>query len=132
MDHEESLITAFVLPAKRARFIEFLRSPKRRPKLLAALYHFVDLDPQCLVPIAPAEQNPKAIAALLTRRGAPSLCHLVSTNSELDRREFPLVEALERVVGHGDGALISCVPGRLGYFEGESPHDRFILERATA
>ena len=28
-----------------------------------------------------------------------------------------------------DGTIISCVPGRLAYFEGEAPKNRFILQR---
>ena len=131
MNHEESLINAFVRSAKRARFIEFLGSPKRRPKFLANLSHFRDLDPRYLVPIPPAEQHAKNIAALLTARGAPSRCHVISTDSQLDGRDLNLVEVLEQIVGFGKGTLISCVPGRLGYFEGESPNDRFILERAA-
>jgi hypothetical protein len=60
------------------------------------------------------------------------LCHVISTSSELDGRDLNLVEVLEQVVGFGEGTLISCIPGRLGYFEGESANDRFILERSAA
>jgi hypothetical protein len=129
MNHEEALINAFVRSAKRVRFIEFLRSPERRQKFLATLYHFRDLDPRYLVPIPHAERPAKNIAALLATRGAPSFCHVISTNSDLDGRDINLVEVLEQVVGFGGGTLISCIPGRLGYFEGESPNERFILER---
>ena len=129
MNHEESLINAFVRSKKRSRFIEFLGSPKRRPKFLAKLYHFADLDSRYLVPIPPAEQGAKNIAALLTKRGAPSLCHVISTSSELDGRDLNLLEVLEQVVGFGEGTLISCIRGRLGYFEGESA--RLILERSA-
>jgi hypothetical protein len=34
-------------------------------------------------------------------------------------------------VGQQDGTLISCVAGRLAYFEGEGYNERFVLERAT-
>jgi hypothetical protein len=132
MDHETALINAFVLRTKRARLAQFLRSPKRRGKLLDGLYHFRDLDPRFLVEIAPCDQHAEAIADLLARRGAPSQCHVISTDRELDGRDLPLVEALRQIVGRGQGAaLVSCVPGRLGYFEGESPKDRFILDRLS-
>jgi hypothetical protein len=132
MDHETALISAFVLPAKRARLLGFVRSPKRRRKLIDNLYHFGDLDPRFLVEIAPSQQHPEAIAELLARRGAPSQCHVISTDGDLDGRDLPLVEALTRIVGFGGGALVSCIPGRLGYFEGESRKDRFILDRLPA
>jgi hypothetical protein len=132
MDHETAFVTAFVVRTKRARLVEFLRSPKRRRKVLDSLYHFRDLDPRFLVEIPPSDQHAEAIAALLAQRGAPSQCHVVSTDRELDGRDLPLVEALSRIVGFGQGALVSCVPGRLGYFEGEWPKDRYILDRPPA
>jgi hypothetical protein len=39
---------------------------------------------------------------------------------------MPLKEALEEI---SFGALLSCIPGALGYFEGESDGERYILER---
>jgi len=131
MDHETALINAFVVPPKRDRLIEFLRNPKRRAKVLATLYHFRDLDPRFLVEVAPSDQHAEAIATLLAEHGAPSECHLISSDHELDGRDLPLVEALQQIVGFGEGTLVSCIPGRLGYFEGESPKDRFILKRAA-
>jgi hypothetical protein len=132
MNHETALVSAFVLPAKRDRLLGFLANPKRRRKLLDLLHHFADLDPRYLVEIAPRHQNAETIAALLTKRGAPLECHLISTDRELDGRDITLTHALSQIVGFGEGTLISCIPGRLGYFEGEGPKDRFILERVAA
>jgi hypothetical protein len=33
------------------------------------------------------------------------------------------------VVGSSSGTFVSCIPGRLAYFEGEDPGARFILLR---
>jgi hypothetical protein len=132
MDHEAALINAFVLRNKRARLIDFLRNPKRRKKALDALYHFGDLDPRFMVEVVPSQQHAEAIAALLTQRGAPPQCHVISTDRRLDGQELPLVTVLARIVGFGGGTLLSCIPGRLGYFEGEAPGDRFLLDRSAA
>ncbi len=35
--------------------------------------------------------------------------------------------ALSETVGYGMGTVISCIPGQLGYFEGES-RERYILQ----
>jgi hypothetical protein len=40
-----------------------------------------------------------------------------------------LHEVLEAVVGRFQGTFVSCIPGRLAYFEGERENDRYILER---
>ena len=132
MDDEIALINAFVVKKKRARFTAFLQNPKRRPKILGALYHFRDLDPRHLVEISPSDQHAENIAALLAKHGAPSQCHVISTDRELDGRDLPLVEALAQIVGFGSGTLVSCVSGRLGYFEGEGPNHRYILKRSAA
>jgi hypothetical protein len=42
-----------------------------------------------------------------------------------------LKDALIAVVGQGLGTLLSCVPGKLGYFEGEEKDARFILEKPS-
>jgi hypothetical protein len=41
---------------------------------------------------------------------------------------MPLLAALKQVVGGGMGTVISGLPGRLGYFEGEV-RERFILQK---
>jgi hypothetical protein len=42
-----------------------------------------------------------------------------------------LSEALREVVGRGMGTFVLCVPGKLGYYEGEDAGERYILEAAT-
>jgi hypothetical protein len=71
------------------------------------------------------------IRQLLEARGAPGTCHLFSEDPDLDGVTLPLSEALEAIVGRGVGTLVSCLPGRLGYYEGEEPGERYILERAV-
>ena len=54
---------------------------------------------------------------------------MVSENSDWDAREMPLRDALEATIGAGWGTLVSCAPGRLAFFEGEGPKDRYLLIR---
>lgn len=53
----------------------------------------------------------------------------MSDNRDIDRREMSLSDALTETVGMDAGTLISCVPGKLGYFELEGFDGRYILER---
>ncbi len=129
--HEEALIRAFVREKRQSRLLALLRSSKGRAKLRAGLAHFPDLDPRFAQQVPPAQQEPRALEILLRGRGAPDVCHLVSESAELDGREMPLRSALEATVGQGFGAFISCVPGRLAYFEAEEPGERYVLERAV-
>jgi hypothetical protein len=120
--HEE----AFVVPSRQERFLVFLSKPKNRRKFTAELAHrytgFLQL--RFLRSIPPKQQNPSDIYALLKRMGPQERCWVVSEGS-LDAQEIALLEALNEVVGRGFGTIISCVPGRLAYFESED--ERYIL-----
>jgi hypothetical protein len=140
MQHEEALIRAFIVPAKRQRYLDKLSSPKARQQFIADnLYHMADLDERYTErlkihrPLVAFEARRAsyidALYALLRDRGAPSRCYVVSA-TELDGQEADLREALERVRGSSEGTFISCIPGRLAYFEGETPDQQYILQRS--
>jgi hypothetical protein len=129
MNHEEELIRSFFMPTKRQRYLDFVSKPKTRQKFLRELAHFKSLDPRYLLAIPRNKQHAKDIALILTQKGAPPLCWVTSEDRRLDGKEMPLSEALSDVVGRQMGTFISCIPGRLAYFEGEDMGSRWILER---
>jgi hypothetical protein len=131
VQHEEALIRSFVRPERRARLLELLQSPNRRAKLRAGLAHFQDLDIRYAVRVPAAKQGVRDIEAMLRERGAPDTCYVLSESSELDARELPLKSALEQVVGRGMGTFLSCIPGKLGYFESEDIGERYVLHRTV-
>jgi len=53
----------------------------------------------------------------------------MSENSDLDGKQMSLEEVLKEIVGRGIGTFVSCIKGKLGYFEDED--QRWILERET-
>ena len=81
-----------------------------------------------MVDIPRNQQHPEGILKLLQSKGAGPRCWVISENPELDGWEMELQAALQETIGRQMGSLISCVPGRLGYFEDED--GRSILERA--
>jgi hypothetical protein len=129
--HETALFKAFILPNRRDRYINLLKNAKGRAKLLTTFAHFKDLDPRYAHRIPPGAQQTDTIAADLRQRGAPSDCYVMSELRTLDSKTLPLSEALDAIVGYGMGSFISCLPGKLAYFEGEEPGERYILERAV-
>ncbi len=67
---------------------------------------------------------------MLKAKGSPNICFIISTNIEFDRKELPLIDVLEKIVGTcDDGTFISCIAGKLGYYEGESMGARYIFEK---
>jgi hypothetical protein len=132
VNEEATLVSTFVIANKRKRLIEILANPKRRVRATATLAHFHDLDPSAVIRLQDDAQTPALIELALRSRGAGDTCHVISENRAIDGKRLPLKSALEHVVGHGMGTLLSCVPGELAYFEGEGPSDRCILARRTS
>ena len=66
------------------------------------------------------------ILETLKTKGAPEKCFAISEDDELDGKELVLSQALASIFGRGIGTFLSCLPGRLAYFEDED--GRFILE----
>lgn len=128
VNHEEALVKAFIPAHRQERFLEIIAKPKKRAKLLTELSHFKALNPQFMVAIPSNQRSPLALAKILRAKGAGATCYVMSENRQLDGREMDLDAALKETVGGQMGTLISCVPGRLGYFEDED--GRCILERA--
>lgn len=128
MRHEEATIRSFVVRHKQARYLGCVSNFKTRTRLTHALAHFRAIDPLCKFSIPPSRQNPREITRILTAKGAPGICYLISEHPDWDGREFSLPEALSRVVGSGLGTILSCIPGRLALIETEV--DRAILEKS--
>jgi hypothetical protein len=130
-EHERGLVRAFVSDSKQERYLELLAKPKKRSRALHEFAGRRHLDPRFMHEIRPSEQTVARIAALLRDRGAPRDCYAISELGEMDGRLASLEEALATIVGVGLATLLSCIPGKLAYFEGEMPGDRCILHRPT-
>jgi hypothetical protein len=127
--HEEEFARAFIVPAKRERYLSMLGSPKARARLVAAFPHCRDLNMEHATLIPAGRQSRDDIETMLRQRGAPDSCHVISSDREIDNQDMSLSEALEETVGMNMGTFISCIPGRLGYFEFEDLGERYIFAR---
>jgi hypothetical protein len=129
MNQEEAFIKAFIIPHKRSRYLTLLSSRKRRRDILDRLNHNLDFDSKYSIRIPPEHYRSDVISKLLKQRGAPSICHIISSWHEWDGQDIPLDDALELVVGFGIGTVLCCVPGHLAYYEAEDAGERFILSK---
>ncbi len=127
-DRAADLVATFVIRDRRGRYLKLLATAHGREKLRKDLAHFADLDLRLATPIQGAH-GASAIAEMLRAKGAAQSCYSLSESSQLDNRELPIADALEAIVGRGMGTFLSCIPGRLAYFEGEERGERYILER---
>ena len=131
MNHEELLIKKFIHPDRQERFLALLAKQNGREKLTDLLAHRVELNPRYATKVPANQQSAEGIEKLLKANGASPTCYLFSEDSNLDQREMQLTEALREVVGRGMGTFVSCIPGRLAYFESEDIGERYILWAAA-
>jgi hypothetical protein len=124
--HETQLIRAFILPQRQSRYLELLPNPRRRKDVTRELAHFKHIDPRRIVPQPTNKMHTADILETLRTKGALEKCFAISEDDDLDGKELLLSEALKAIVGRGIGTFLSCIPGRLAYFEDED--GRFILE----
>lgn len=131
---EELIVKSFFEKNVRERVLHELSSSKKRDHALNRLCHEYRkmLKAKYLIEIPPPNSDPKDIYELLKRNGAEKMCYSMSYNDKIDGEELPLQEALGQAVGFGFPSIISCIPGKLAYFEAEQgfgPAPRYILKR---
>jgi hypothetical protein len=126
--HESAFVESFIVKPRRERAMELLASSKHRHKFTSKFdHHGRDyFMPECILPIEPRHQHPPDISHMLRAMGAPQMCHVIG--GEHDGEDVELLAALKQIVGYGTGTVLSCVPGKLAYFEGEV-RERFLLVR---
>jgi hypothetical protein len=127
MTEEEQLVDAFFLPAKKERYKEFIRNPKKRNKFLAEMGHFSELNTGVRHEIPKAAQTFEGVVRLLKENGAPDSCLAISDIDEIDGTRLALEDAVGTVLGRTYGTFLSCQPAKLAYFENED--GRWILKR---
>ena len=126
---EHLLGVAEFLEANQARrFLTLANgSDNHRQKLFRMFYH--DLKPKKAVSklLDGADGFPGIIKAKLTKLGASKKAIKLSPSS--DKEEIDLMIALEKTVGHDAGTIISCIPGKLAFWESDDMNYRYILHR---
>jgi len=124
--HEPHLVRSFILPARQARYLELLSRPKRRKDVTALLARFKHLDMRFAAHFPPSQHSAAQLLQILRSKGAPDTCYVISESSDIDGLTIPLSDAMTHIHGRGIGTFLSCVPGKLAYFEDED--ERWILE----
>lgn len=128
-DHERGFLTFLEEPSRRRMQTLLELGEKRRRDVRELLHHSVRLDPRYRQHLTGSDAFSGPVEAILKKRGAPSTCYVLAANSDLDGRQLPLREALEAIIGMGDGAFVSCIPGRLGFYEYEDMKSSYLLAK---
>ncbi|WP_257313204.1 hypothetical protein [Geothrix fuzhouensis] len=129
MSHEDEFVKAFITSEKRARWAQFLSSPKRRKEILARLNHHLPYIQEFATEVPGHQDFPAELEQLLRAKGAGPTCHVMVNGLKIDGLEMALSKALHEICMHEFGAVLSCLPGRLAYYKPESPGCGILLER---
>jgi hypothetical protein len=125
-DHEQALVSVFVIPEKRTRYAEFLPNPNRRGEIVNRFCHFFDFVPALATQVK--RDTPSRLAALLRARGAGDTAHVIGGGDKIDGKDLPLEQAIDDALSDQGGVVVSCIPGRLAlYMQEFPPGDTFIL-----
>lgn len=130
---EEAFVRSFVLPGERRRLLSLLsHGTKRRREFLDRLNHWVSVDPRYAHLLKGKQSLAPGVEQLLRTKGSPEEVYVVSDGDpEIDGQRMPLGEAIRRVIDTTFGGLISCIPGRLVYFQREAGEKSYLLERKS-
>lgn len=126
--HEDALVRNFLPHDRRLAFLRGLSGrAKIRNRTLSDFCHFYDWVPGVALRLPAGEQKPGAIYQLLRSKGAPNACHVMGT--DVDGQDVELSVAIRIVFDEADCAILSCIPGKLAFYQGEYEEERYILQR---
>jgi len=128
-DHERGLLVFLAEPSRRRIETLLELGEKRRADARSLLHNAIHLDQRYAQHLTGSDAFSASVEVMLRKKGAPATCYVFAAGSDLDERELPLGDALDAIIGAGDGALVSCIPGRLGFYESASMKSSYLLQR---
>lgn len=133
-EYEKIVIKSFWDKAIEDRVIYELSSTKKRKDALSRFtqLHKKGLCEKYMIKIPKPNSDYIKIKDLLIKNGAGDICYAISFADDIDGKHISLSYALERAVGLGMPSIISCIPNKLAYFEGEQCYGsppRYLLKR---
>lgn len=128
MLHELLLISSFVLKERQERYKNLIATSKGRKKFRAYIAHFKDFNSKDYTPLNNC-QDFLQLYYLLKSKGAPDLCYIISEHSDYDMQDLPLLQATENLFNSGVSYFLSCIPGKLVYYEGEEFNKKILLSK---
>jgi hypothetical protein len=129
LTHIEAFVQSFVDRQHLERANALVHSVKGRRKLANEFLLSAQLDPRyCRIVPVKGRGQAEYILNFLRKHGAPELCVVWDLRSP-DGRAVPLEEGLADVIGWTHGAVVSCIAGRLAYYEYDDTDARFFCYR---
>jgi len=123
--HEIAFIKSFVDKDKQERLLILVQ--KNRNKFRSLIPHKIEINKK-YASFLDKQEDKEFIYQSLKKYGAPDICHVICENSKYDNIEMNLREGLHELFTVDFGYIISCIPGKLAYYQGEDSYNRAILQ----
>jgi hypothetical protein len=121
----------FVERSQRRRLVSLLEmGVKQRAKVRKMLDHEIRLESSASEHLTGPQESPRQILERLRFEGAPATAYVMSANARIDQKLLLLPDAVEVVTSSRCGGVISCIPGRLAYYQAEGPSLAYLLKKA--
>ena len=128
---EEIIVKTFFEKRIQQRVLFELSSPQKRYDAFGRRNNFIRKE--LMLEIPKPNSDPEEIEKLLKKQGAGNLCYVItSAESDADGQELPLIKALEELIWTGLPFIISCIPNKLAYYQGEQAYgspQKYILKK---
>lgn len=118
--HEKEFINIFIEKEKRERIMSLIKSEKTRKKFRQLLAHNIYLVKSNSYPLNANMAMKEDIYLELKKYGAPDNCWIMCEDSYYDHKEMKLENALNSLLDTGLGFIISCIPGKIAFYQGEN------------
>jgi hypothetical protein len=126
-NHETQFVKKFIVPEKRQRWLDYLKTKRKRNKFLVRLSDESDFITKNMSRLPQSINNAQNIYRYLIKSGASDKCWVISQFELIECREMSIEDALDKCVGIGLGTVLSIIPGKLCYYEAEMPGERWLL-----
>lgn len=125
---ESEIISKYLKLENRERIKTLVESKNGRKKFLKSLSHnFIDkVDPKFIKRI---NGNKSEIIKVILNHFKKKEFQIISENSEFEKNNYELIDALENIIGFGMGTIIYSIDGSLMYYEGEDINERYIISK---
>lgn len=130
--HERCFITSLIPAHLWDRFAALLPGfeQRKRAKLLNQLAHLdLSADLSGFSPVNVSKYDPSGMAEVLRKAGAQNVCYVISENPAWDAQYWVLDTILELCVGAGHFVALSCLPGRLYFWQNEEANTCHLIVR---
>ncbi|MBT2557394.1 hypothetical protein J7E24_06325 [Hymenobacter sp. ISL-91] len=127
--HAREFINSFISKERKGRYLALLDSKMGERSLASRLAHldtFEDAFIQSLPKGDPTVQI-DFIYSFIKNIYNKEICYIISEDRTISGKEIPVKGSVEMISGKGFGSILSFIPGKLAYYEGESPGSSILF-----